>query len=371
MGLAEAGCNVRVVVLQASHDERAHAADRGIALVAPRQVPGLDGAGLLLADPDCLGPNYYPDVIVGHGRMLGPYAYAMQRAWFPCARRVHVVHTDTERLELAKEALSGANRMMTAADRLRSEVALAASADLVVGVGPLLADGIRDSLRGLLGAPRVVELIPRLRDWGGVVDPQAPPSRVQVLLTARAEDIAVKGIDLAVRATAAAAAQLAAGIDTFCDVPTLVIRGVPPQQADALRTQLAPLADGGLQILFRPYTTDPAALRADLWQSRLVLMPSRNEGFGLAAYDAIAASVPVLITRESGLARHLRRTTPGPHPEILPVHGPEVSITQQWTQAIHACITDPRSAYHRASFLRRQLGRTTPKDHEVHQALIT
>ncbi|MDP2439406.1 MAG: glycosyltransferase, partial [archaeon] len=41
----------------------------------------------------------------------------------------------------------------------------------------------------------------------------------------------------------------------------------------------------------------------DLHQCSLVLMPSRQEPFGLAGLEALSAGVPVMISRQSGLHR--------------------------------------------------------------------
>jgi glycosyltransferase involved in cell wall biosynthesis len=39
-------------------------------------------------------------------------------------------------------------------------------------------------------------------------------------------------------------------------------------------------------------------------------MPSRHEGFGLVALEAISAGVPVLVSKESGLGRMLIECLP-------------------------------------------------------------
>lgn len=54
----------------------------------------------------------------------------------------------------------------------------------------------------------------------------------------------MKGIDLAIRATAAAAAQLAAGTGTYFHVPVLVLRA-SLHQADNLRTHLKATGTAG------------------------------------------------------------------------------------------------------------------------------
>ena len=47
------------------------------------------------------------------------------------------------------------------------------------------------------------------------------------------------------------------------------------------------------------------------YQSDLVALPSRTEGFGLVALEAISAGVPILVSGESGIAEALREVEGG------------------------------------------------------------
>ena len=47
------------------------------------------------------------------------------------------------------------------------------------------------------------------------------------------------------------------------------------------------------------------------YQSDLVALPSRTEGFGLVALEAISAGVPVLVSGESGIAEALQKVEGG------------------------------------------------------------
>lgn len=213
---------------------------------------------------------------------------------------------------------------------------------------------IRDGMRGFRKEPPpVVDVRPGLRDWDGTVDPADPPARRQVLLLARAEDVTSKGVDIAARAVAWATARFSGNPG---DPPVLVVRGVPVDQADEVKQRLEAVAAPHTEVVLRPYTSEEDALRPDLWQSRVVIMPSRHEGFGLVAYEAIAAGVPVLVSRESGLARLLaeavsdgERDQPR---EIVPVAGSEDEIVKLWGDAIYETLVDPAMAFRRAAFVR-------------------
>ena len=48
-----------------------------------------------------------------------------------------------------------------------------------------------------------------------------------------------------------------------------------------------------------------------LRQANVIVMPSRTEGFGLVALEAISAGVPVLVSSESGIAKALEKVEGG------------------------------------------------------------
>ncbi|GAB2575309.1 hypothetical protein Aab01nite_14550 [Paractinoplanes abujensis] len=371
VAFAEAGCEVHVMLPQTDPTERDLALKSGVTLVVPPTVPGLRGTEALLTRPRFESDEYVPDVIVGHGRILGPYAYALQSSFFGQAKRVHFVHTDAELLESAKEKSGGPSRMLTAEERQRVETELAVSADLVAGVGPLLAESIEHAMRGWPHTrPRVLNFLPGLRDWGATVDPADVSPRRQVLLVARAEDMHSKGIHIAVSAMLKVVERLQSN---RYGRPILVVRGVPADEADAVKARIDEILSPHVEVVLRRYSTDETALKLDLWQSRVVVMPSRHEGFGLAAYEAIAAAVPVLVSADSGLARLLIEKVHdgerGLPREVLPVRGDDDAIVETWANALVETLRDPEAAFSRAAFVRRALAADISWEDSVQQVL--
>lgn len=116
IGLSGHGFEVSMLLPSFEADEEDAATDAGVTLYRPDSAPGISGATALLS-PATYPPNYVPDVIVGHGRVLGPYAFAVQNNQFPGSKRLHIVHTDSERLEAVKDDISGRSRMQTAIER--------------------------------------------------------------------------------------------------------------------------------------------------------------------------------------------------------------------------------------------------------------
>jgi D-inositol-3-phosphate glycosyltransferase len=300
--LASTGVDAAVFVPYTSDEDIRSASDLNVKLVTPARVVGLSERELLLLRPVFADHNWEPDVVVGHGRILGPYAAAQQQQFFPRARRVHFVHTDAEQLEAAKESLGGGSNMSSADTRRVLERNLASSADLVVGVGPLLTETIQDELISHVPKRTTVCLIPGLRQTFDV-SKFGPPSKNQVLILGRADDFQSKGIDIAAEALLKIVDRWPS---TKSHPPTLVIRGVPDHAAALVKEKLDAIFEGRVSYFLRPYSDSESQVNYDLAQARVILMPSRHEGFGLAAYEALAGGVPVLIAAESGLAQFLR-----------------------------------------------------------------
>lgn len=130
--------------------------------------------------------------------------------------------------------------------------------------------------------------------------PRVPPVQPTILALGRTADIALKGLDLAAGAVAAHPVR------TGRPAPVLVVRGAPAALCEQVRNALvgtSGLARGRVDV--RPYVADPTAVRRDLLRSALRVMPSRSEGFGLVACEAVAVGTPVLVSAQSGAAELL------------------------------------------------------------------
>ena len=349
IALAANGADVAVAVPIAAQEDVDAATDSGVSLVAPVMVPGLSERELMLLRPVFTEPDWEPDVIVGHGRVLGPYAAALQQESFPAARRVHIVHTDAEELESVKIA-DNTPAMLRTEERRLLERDLAQSADLVVGIGPTLAESITDDLRGGTRQPPVICLIPGLRE-GVVFAPSPAPTRNQILFVGRADDFHSKGLDLVANA-------LVEVVDGWPKdsphPPTLIIRGVPPAMEQEVRDRLTEIMGSQDRFRLRTYVADDDEIARDLANAKVLVMPSLYEGFGLSAYEAIAAGVPVLISAQSGLARWLRDIAADTNPtSILTTKVESGNLPEaSWTAALQEVLTRNLDARNRAAQLR-------------------
>src|SRR5205823_2102548 len=102
------------------------------------------------------------------------------------------------------------------------------------------------------------------------------------------------------------------------------------------------------RIHVRPYTTHADQLNQDLRAASVFVMPSREEGFGLVACEALSLGVPVVITSESGLAETVRemskRTGQDVSESVVQHVGSDDAIAAQYAQQMLRVLVDEPAA---------------------------
>lgn len=293
--LAAIGLDVVCLVPATTQDEIADAKRSGVHLITPQHSPGIEGNTRLFLKPE-LPPSMCPSVILGHGRITGPAA-RVQSTQIVNSRRVHVLHMFSEGIDWSKAIESGRDVAEIAEVRVQEEVELSRDAHAVLAVGPRLTRDFRRSLTP--HAVGVSEILPGVAPTN---EPDALPPVGQCLVLGRAEDVKLKGLDVAARAVGYLE-------EHHSDLhPFLVVRGAPPGTGAELRAKLIELsARTSTEVRVRNFSSDRLRIIDDIHQSSVVLMPSEEEGFGLVGIEAIAAGVPCLVSKNSGLAELLER----------------------------------------------------------------
>jgi glycosyltransferase involved in cell wall biosynthesis/nucleoside phosphorylase len=296
--------------------------------------------------------------VVGHGRFSGPFAQGLRAAHFPAAKYVYFVHSsplDTEHLKEYQQD----TYVLQREKRLAEELASAGKADLVACVGPRLSRYMRDALMSRGRSDRVVRI-----DCGISNDSREyhPPAQPTLLSLGRTDSIGVKGLDL----FALAAGHLLKKWQSHPATrdrprPRFVVRGAK-DHPEALATTLQEIGarfSPDLKIIVRPYTTSAADLQADFTQASAFVMPSREEGFGLVACEALSSGVPVIVSSESGIAEVIRDLAKQHFfeigPTVLDLSGAPDAIAARLAGAVLAILEDESRAAHRTHLLRQKL----------------
>ncbi|XP_015757828.1 PREDICTED: D-inositol 3-phosphate glycosyltransferase-like [Acropora digitifera] len=334
--------NVKVCMyLPCFSDENKRAAtDCGVSLLKAKMKPGSEDPIEWLAS---IPRDHQMDVVIGHGIHLGKQVPYIKES-FPECKWVQVVHTDPEELGMFKNS---PNPTAKGEKNYHAEVNLCREADLVVAVGPKLADSFSRYLRSK--DQEVLDLTPGI--FSEFVDinqasEESGPFHVLVFGRGDDEDFKLKGCDIAVRAIA----ELKNEEPSF----KLVFVGAPSGKEEQVKQKL--LEEG---ILARQLIVRTAKEREQLAQqfceADLVIMPSRTEGFGLIALEALSAGLPVLVSRNSGLGQALKEVPFGKTAVI------DSEDPTEWAKKIKAVRSEGREVrLEEAILLREKYARRYP-----------
>ncbi|MFE7136207.1 glycosyltransferase [Streptomyces sp. NPDC057644] len=355
--LASSGAQVFCVVLDANPADVADARQAGVTLVPAPERPGASEDVRLTSRPS-LPPGTVPDLVLGHGRITGPAALKLHEDFYPSARRLHFLHMSPDTIEWYKPGRAN-DAALRAEERTMIERQLGRSAHRVVAVGPRLHEEFVAEFKTSDGRPPL-RLDPGF-DGSRVLDPATPRTPpegrpLRVLFLGRVDDARLKGVDLAAAACAQAETWLhEAGTRRGV---RLIVRGAPVTDADRARGEIQlQSASNRLEVVVRVYTAEQERIDDDLDIASLVIMPSRQEGFGLVGLEAITRGIPVLVSSRSGLADLLREALGEERagPFVVEMSGEDTKDTQTWARAISNRLMSRPAAFREAAELRTEL----------------
>jgi glycosyltransferase involved in cell wall biosynthesis len=340
--LARLGHTVVCLVESPTPEELDSAQADQVTLVSPPSFPGLTAHEALVQRAEI---QFNPTVIFGHGLHTGPAAKLQRDSFYLDALRVHFVHVDFTAIEGHKDHVDYGRRADT---KLSIEYELEQTADLLVAVGPRLYRMAKDHLIGS-NPPHAFELVPGLEQTSGR---RTVPERQVVFVSGRMEDAQLKGLDIVARALGDLRKA-----DYLPSRLTLRVRGASDTDQENL-TQKLKRDSGNADIAFdvRPFNTDKELRLRDFYESSLVVMPSREEGFGLAALDAIEQGTPLLVSGNSGFADLLRERFPEIAATLI-IDTPSdlVSAAKNWAPKILNVLTDKERWFELAGKIQTQL----------------
>jgi glycosyltransferase involved in cell wall biosynthesis len=163
-----------------------------------------------------------------------------------------------------------------------------------------------------------------------------------------------------------------AGVVVPHNRPRLLIQGPLAENCGALRDQLVGLSQlPADQLDVRQYTDDFRQIGKELGRAALCVLPSRVEGFGLTALDAIGVGTPILVSDKSGVAETLRaHLGEDADPMIVEVADDPHRDVPRWREAIQRVLANPRKAFTDAHDVRDKLAHAMRWDRVV-STLVT
>ena len=301
-------------------DERKEAGGYGIKIVDAEAQPGYDPLDWLSFPPKDLSI----DVIVGHGAKLGRQGQVIRSArQLENCKWVQVVHTAPEDLGKFKVYDDSSSK---GESKHEVEVDLCKRADLVVPVGPRLAEFYSSYLQRWKKENDFLVLTPGLfaREFADLEQVAGDKGDFRVLIVGRGdkEDFEVKGYMLAAKAFAD---------HRLKNKPyQLIFVGAPQGKQDEVRKNLLQCGIAEEQLTVRKFVHSRDKMKDLFLEADLAIMPSKSEGFGLAALEALSAGLPILVGQRSGIAKALEYV-PNGQTCIVSSHEPS-----EWAEAIKA-----------------------------------
>ena len=286
---------VSVYLPQCSEDDKKVANSHNVQLIEAEELTGFDAINWLSEAP----ANHVMDCVIGHEVLLGRYAQIYKRRR-QCKSWIQVVHTAPEELGKHKTYADAISKGMK---KHEAEVKLCEKADQVVAVGPKLKEAFSRYLRYCQKDQAVMNLTPSIfSEFSHVKQSTEERETFDVLVLGRgdSEDFQLKGYDIVAKAIA------------HLGLPfRLMFVGAPHGKEDEVMKQLQDLGINLNQLTVRCLNENREELAKLFCEVDLATLPSRTEGFGLVALEALSARLPVLVSGNSGVGEVLKKVPYG------------------------------------------------------------
>ena len=284
------GVEVTLLLPHYSEREKQEPDDCGVSLATPESMPGFDSIRELSFPKE----DHDMDVVIGHGQELGVpvRVIAKQRK----CRRVHIVHNASDELAMFKE---GKTAIPKVEEKHRAEIQLCKEADVVVAIGPKLKEAASANLQWYSRDEDVINITPGIF-WEFANLDQSSQEREQfrIFMFGRddSEDFELKGYDIA--------AEAVAGLKDKSYLLQFV--GAPNGKEKEVTDEFLKCGIPSSQLIVRGFVESRDVLKRFFCEADLAVMPSRTEGFGLTALEALSAGLPILVSDNSGLGKAIK-----------------------------------------------------------------
>ena len=258
------------------------------------------------------------DILVGHGGKLGKQAQIIRKS-HKC-KWIQVLHTSPEELGMYKNYPKAISK---GEEKSRIEIELCELADAVAAVGPKLTEAYSSYLRFCKKHQDIIELTPGIfSEFSDIMQATNEHDKFKVLTFGRGdpEDFSLKGYDIAAKAI----------VELKDSSYHLVFVGAPDGKQEEVAENLLQSGISRNQLFVRRFIQRKERLKELFCEVDLVIMPSRTEGFGLTALEALSSGLPILVSGNSGFGNTLC-TLPLGKPFVV-----DSADAKDWAKAIRA-----------------------------------
>ena len=287
--------DVSVLLPNCSREDRSSAKGHNVKLIEAVRVPGVEPVLCLSSPPR----NHTMDCVIGHGVHLGrPIASIKRNPNYSHCKWIQVVHSAPEEDGMYKNISEGEKMQET-------EIQLCKMADQVITIGPKLAEAYKCYLCPVKQEEKVFDLTPSIFSEFLAVEQAAIERKTFRILVIGSgdscEDFNVKGYDIAAKAIA----ELK---DESYRLKFVCTTG---GKRDIVAEKLLHHGIKRNQLIVRSFDDSREVLANLFCEVDLAILPSRTEGFGISALEALSAGLPVLVSGNSGLGEALKKVPLG------------------------------------------------------------
>ena len=291
---------IHCYVSKSGDRDRDDARKYGVNLITAQSVPGsTDPLDWLKIPPPELP---HPDIVIGHGRKFGSPAFFIVHV--TKCKWVQFVHVFCEDLgKYKKTAVAATDTIEENEKKHKMEIELCKAADAVVAVGSRLQEKYSRSLPNVKVEIITPGIFEKFSSESQLAIDRSVVRKFNVFMFGRAsfEDLTLKGYDI-----------VANSIGSLGKKFELTFVGSSPGEHQKVEQWfLEKTCITRNQLTIRGFCNEQDQLKMMFHQSDLVALPSRTEGFGLVALEAISAGIPVLVSGETGIAEALREVEGG------------------------------------------------------------
>lgn len=237
-------------------------------------------------------PNIDHLFLIGHDVFTGEIANYMSQEIGENATGIVIHHMDYE----AYYAIKGDSTTREIDDKISGQKNILENADHVIAVGPKLKNSAESKVSGNVSS--VTPGMQIIAPWKEI------PKLIAVTFgryDVRTDKLKQMGLAAKAFVKFVGKERELSGSDA-----TLKIFGVDSQEEkSSLQSVYQDEAFGYVNIVALPYKKDREELYKELRQCNVSLMLSVHEGFGLVGFESIAAGVPLILSKNSGLYEFL------------------------------------------------------------------
>ena len=287
--------DVSILLPNCSGEDRSSAESHNVKLIEADKTPGVEPV-LCLSSPPI---NHTMDCVIGHGVHLGrPIASIKRNPNYSHCKWIQVVHSAPEEDGMYKNISEGEKMQKT-------EIQLCKMADQVITIGPKLAEAYKRYLCPFKQKEQVFDLTPSIFSEFLAVKQADEERRTFCILVIgsgdNGGDFYVKGYDIAAKAIA----ELK---DRSYILKFVCTAG---GKRDIAAEKLLHHGISHNQLIIGSFDDDREVLVNLFCEVDLAIMPSRREGFGITALQALSAGLPILVSGNSGLGEALKNVPLG------------------------------------------------------------